>query len=211
MSLCIGPIPAHLATIPEYAPHQAWMRDEGYLHHDPGEAKPVRARFVRASFDGARFDGARFDGASFVGASFDGASFVRASFDGASFDGARFDGASFVGASFDKETIEKFIKDFTVPSIPDLDSQLLDILRESGKKLDMANVHVCDTTHCRAGWYCHFTAEGKRLEAQLGWWLAGLLLYRAAHPDRDDVPNFFGGNAEAMESIESSAALECAK
>lgn len=56
--MCLGPIPTHLAKIPEYASHQAWLRDEGKFHHDPSEARADRARFVGASFDGASFDGA---------------------------------------------------------------------------------------------------------------------------------------------------------
>jgi hypothetical protein len=212
---CLGPIPDYLAQIQGYAEHQAWLRDENECHHEPGAAVPERytsygARFDGASFDGAHFVRAGFDGASFDGASFDGASFDGASFDGARFVDARFDGARFVRARFDKETVDKFIKDFSVPVIPDLDRQLLGILSTKGNSLYMEEVHQCATTHCRSGWYCTFAAEGARLEKQLGWWLAGFLLYRAAHPDREDTPNFFASNDDAMASIQQSAEKELA-
>ena len=42
------PIPPHLATLPWYAPHQAWLRDHGLPHHDPGDAEPKRADLSHA-------------------------------------------------------------------------------------------------------------------------------------------------------------------
>lgn len=39
----IGPIPEHLRGYEWYAPHQAWLRDQGHPHHEPGDAVAVRA------------------------------------------------------------------------------------------------------------------------------------------------------------------------
>ena len=123
-----APIPAHLADYPWYAPHQAWLRDEGAeTYHDPGAAAAERARLDRASLvcadldgcildraslvdaildharlDGSSLDGARLDRASLIGARLDGCILDRASLVGADLDRARLDGSSLVGCILDR-------------------------------------------------------------------------------------------------------------
>lgn len=56
--LCLGPIPAHLTGYAWYAPHQAWLRDRGLPHHDPGDAEPERANLAGANLTDANLAGA---------------------------------------------------------------------------------------------------------------------------------------------------------
>lgn len=88
----LGRIPDHLAPYPWYAPHQAWLRENGYPHHDPGDASPARALLVGASLDDASLDDASLDGASLDRARLNGASLDKASLVGASLDKASLDG-----------------------------------------------------------------------------------------------------------------------
>ena len=63
------PIPPHLAALPWYAPHQAWLRATyGALIHDPGEAVAARADLRGANFHGADLTGANLTGAYLTGA-----------------------------------------------------------------------------------------------------------------------------------------------
>ena len=63
------PIPPHLAALPWYAPHQAWLRATyGALIHDPGEAVAARANLRGAYLTGANLTGANLTGAYLTGA-----------------------------------------------------------------------------------------------------------------------------------------------
>jgi hypothetical protein len=119
-TLCLGPIPAHLLPLDWYAGHQAWCRAAGLAHHDPGDARPIRASLDHASLDHA----------SLVGASLDRASLVGASLVGASLDGARLVGARLVGARLDRASLDH----------ANLDDANLDGARLDGANLDHANL-----------------------------------------------------------------------
>jgi len=71
--------------------------------------------------------------------------------------------------------------------------------------LDMHTWH-CGTTHCRAGWAITLAGEeGAKLEAQVGPWMAGALIY-VASTGREEIPNFFTSTDAALADIQ-----ECAK
>jgi len=85
------PIPPHLAALPWYAPHQAWLRATyGALIHDPGEAVAARADLRGANFHGADLTGANLTGANLTGANLTGANLTGAYLTGAT--GIRFAG-----------------------------------------------------------------------------------------------------------------------
>jgi hypothetical protein len=42
--------------------------------------------------------------------------------------------------------------------------------------LKMDKVHVCETTHCIAGWAVFNHPDGAEMEKKCGWWLAGKFL-----------------------------------
>lgn len=86
------------------------------------------------------------------------------------------------------------LKALKVPTVMDIDAMILPYC-EIKNGLEMKDVHTCETTHCRAGWYC-FT-NGQELEKQVGWWMAGVLLFRASYPDKP-IPDFFNYNNDAV-------------
>jgi len=92
------PIPTHLRQYAWYAPHQAWLRDQGLAHHDPGDASPKRAVLVEADLRGANLEGADLRDADLRGANLRGANLVEADLRGANLEGADLTGANLVEA-----------------------------------------------------------------------------------------------------------------
>jgi hypothetical protein len=85
----MAPIPAHLAVLPWYAPHLAWLASQGFTPwHDSGEAAPKRADLTGASLTGADLTGASLTGADLTGANLEGADLTRAILAGADLRGA---------------------------------------------------------------------------------------------------------------------------
>jgi hypothetical protein len=61
------PIPTHLTHLEWYPPHQAWLRDQGLPHHDPGDAEPCRADLRGVDLSGVDLSGANLDGVDIFG------------------------------------------------------------------------------------------------------------------------------------------------
>ena len=94
-----------------------------------------------------------------------------------------------------------------IPAIPALDTKILAAI-EAGGNLDMSAWHKCETTHCRAGWAITLAGEaGHKLEFKFGSAAAGALIYAKSYPDQP-IPNFYAGNAEALEDIKRRAAAD---
>mgnify|MGYP001363753352 CR=1 FL=1 len=77
--------------------------------------------------------------------------------------------------------------------------------------LDMGTWHVCDTTHCRAGWVVHLAGEaGYALEWALGGSTASAaaMIYLASDPTLEKIPDFYCSNEAALADMERMAALE---
>jgi hypothetical protein len=76
--------------------------------------------------------------------------------------------------------------------------------------LDMGKWHVCETTHCRAGWVVHLAGEaGKALEKFHDTPLAALLIYHASSPDLLVSPTrFYEDNIAAMNDMKRLAEEE---
>jgi uncharacterized protein YjbI with pentapeptide repeats len=97
----------------------------------------------------------------------------------------------------------------TAPVIPDIDAAILKAIRDGGA-LDMGTWHVCETTHCRAGWAITLAGlPGKMLEDRIGPAAAGALIYAASRPGKP-VPDFYAGNNEATADLEACAASRAA-
>ena len=102
----------------------------------------------------------------------------------------------------------RLMKTLSVPVIPNLNSQILNVL-ESGKgTLDMDAWHTRKTTHCVAGWATTLGGRaGKRLQDLLGTPEAAELMFRESatglHPDF-----FSDSNEVAKEELRSLAAAE---
>ena len=194
----MGAIPEHLRAYDWYAPHQAWLRDTGRSHHDPGGAPSDRASLV-----GARLDRASLDRASLVGARLDRASLVGARLVGASLDGASLDGASLVGASLvDAQGIDEIPREPT----PGLAAKVLTQIIEHPETHDQECwPSECETKHCCAGLAVVLTGpEGQAAEARLGTrGAAERLLGGTGHP--------FGPEDDPLPWLRERAAAEKAE
>ncbi|HEX5508791.1 MAG TPA: hypothetical protein VFX37_09830 [Pseudolabrys sp.] len=76
----------------------------------------------------------------------------------------------------------------------------------------MAQWHMCDNTHCRAGWIVTLAGEaGRKLEKFFDTPLAAMKIYDAS--SRADLPKispvrFFEDNATALDDMKRMAELE---
>ncbi len=72
--------------------------------------------------------------------------------------------------------------------------------------LNMRTWHLCETTHCRAGWAIALAGkDGADLESKVGPAVAGALIYAVSTGRK--VPNFYATNEEALADIRACAAL----
>jgi hypothetical protein len=72
--------------------------------------------------------------------------------------------------------------------------------------LNMSNWHICETTHCRAGWVITLAGEtGKKLEEMLGTVTAAALIYMASDPELEQIPDWFASNEDALADMERLA------
>ena len=92
-----------------------------------------------------------------------------------------------------------------IPVVERLDQKILDAVAPgAGGVLNMSTWHLCETTHCRAGWTTRLAGEaGAKLEAVHGCQHAATLIYRAS---TGRVPHFFATDARAMEDLRRCAA-----
>lgn len=67
---------------------------------------------------------------------------------------------------------------FKVPVIKNIHTAIFEAAKEPNA-LNMASVHSCDTTHCRAGWVVHLAGDaGYALEARTSWMFAAMQIYK---------------------------------
>jgi len=94
----------------------------------------------------------------------------------------------------------------SIPVVPNIDAEILAAVATANAALDMLSWHLCETTHCRAGWAVHLAGDaGKALESKIGPSAAGALIYAASgsHP----VPDWHTSNAEAMADMRARVGL----
>lgn len=69
--------------------------------------------------------------------------------------------------------------------------------------------HICETTHCRAGWVVHLAGEdGKKLEDRLTTPVAALKIYHESSDLKVHMQDFYKTNEESMQDIKMLAELE---
>ena len=148
----------------------------------------------------ADLTGADLTGADLTGADLTGADLTDAVLTGAVLTGAVLTGAVLTGAVLTGAV------GVTAPIIPNIDDTILSAIESPNHSLEMRSWHTCETTHCRAGWAIHLAGEaGKMLEERIGSAAAGALIY---HASAGYVPNFYAGNADALEDIRTHAAQQ---
>ena len=77
--------------------------------------------------------------------------------------------------------------------------------------LDMSVWHVCETTHCRAGWVTHLAGEaGAAMEYCLGTPAAAALIYIKSDPRITKIPDFYASDEDALADMKRLAEQEAA-
>ena len=95
-----------------------------------------------------------------------------------------------------------------MPTIQNIHSKVYDAIAAPGHKLDMANWHTCNTTHCRAGWVVHLAGElGYALERFHNTALAAQLIYKASGYEINPG-KFYESNEAALADIKALADSE---
>jgi hypothetical protein len=75
----------------------------------------------------------------------------------------------------------------------------------------MADVHTCETTHCRAGWIVTLAGDaGKKLESHFNWELAAMLIYRESGSPINPA-RFYDSDQDAMADMKRLAEEEALK
>jgi hypothetical protein len=164
-----------------------------------------------ADLEGAYLEGADLEGADLKGAYLKGADLKGADLKGADLKGADLEGADLEGADLEGADLKgAYLKgakvgDLIVPAVEDLPNKILAAIATPGCGLDMGNVHVCETTHCMAGWTVHLAGkEGYDLEKAIGWSAAGSLIWYKSCPGIPKPP-FYGENAASLARLKDLA------
>jgi len=190
------------------------------------------ADLAGADLTGAYLAGADLAGADLTGADLAGANLAGVDLTGADLTGADLAGANLTGADLtgalnvpqndtsaaqpgDRKPRAQRLAERAaryreahpdVPVIEALDAKILAALDSGAGKLDMSDWHICQTTHCRAGWAITLAGErGKALEAEYGSESAGAMIYRAS---TGRVPYFYDTTDRALQDIRTQAALQ---
>jgi len=78
--------------------------------------------------------------------------------------------------------------------------------------LDMSDWHICETTHCRAGFVVHIAGkEGYDLEEQTSTAFAAFQIYKKSSSIKVSFNEFYKSNEEAMKDIERCTKEENSK
>ncbi len=152
-----------------------------------------------ANLRGAYLQGANLQGANLQGANLRGANLVGAYLQGANLQGANLRGANLEGAYLRNANLQGANLPW-VTSIPNLDELLREQILAHPETFDMSQWHICETTHCRAGWYTIFSPEGRLLESLYGTAVAAALIYHAAYPDKL-IPNWLASEEEVRQEL----------
>ena len=215
------PTPAELQKT--LADHVLWLQGAGGARADLSGADLRSANLRSADLSGANLSGADLSGADLSGANLSGANLRSADLSGADLSGANLSGANLrsanlrsadlSGADLSGANLSGAEKtSFKIPVIPGLHQKMLTAI-ENGGTLDMATWHVCETTHCRAGWVVHLAGDvGGALEYCLSTPVAAALIELASEPDLNGkVPDYYTDAPTAFADIKRLAAIQAGR
>jgi uncharacterized protein YjbI with pentapeptide repeats len=183
------------------------LADADLAGADLADADLADAYLARADLAGANLAGANLAGANLAGADLADAYLARARYVPVGIE--KTDPPEpyqrvVDPASYAKRAERYRARHPNVPVVPDLDRRMLDVIESGASTLDMSQWHVCETTHCRAGWAITFAGEaGKRLEEERGPAMAGHMIYLAS---TGRSAHFYATTERAMEDIRARAA-----
>jgi hypothetical protein len=148
-----------------------------------------------ANLRGADLRDADLRGADLRSANLSGADLSGADLSGANLRSANLSGADLRGANLREMPVK-------IPNI----HQAVYEAASAPQALDMATWHMCETTHCRAGWVVTLAGEGgKALEWAYGTPAAAALIYIASDPKLEKIPDFYSDNETALADMKRLA------
>ena len=164
------------------------------------------ANLYHADLRGADLRDVNLCGADLRDADLRDANLRDADLRGANLRGANLSGADLSGANLIDANLRDANLCDSAFAVPSLNRKILAAIAAGGK-LDMSDWHVCETTHCRAGWTVHVAgAVGRALEFCLGTSTAAALIYRASCPHlKGKIPDFYASTEQALADIEKLA------
>ncbi len=155
-----------------------------------------RANLRSADFYDANLHNANLRDADLRSADFRGADLQYANFYDANLQYANLKNANLQNVDLRYANLENTKIDYQTQE--GLLKKIADIVLSDNSKLNMVNWHLCETTHCLAGWTCHLNETAKELEKTHGPQIAGLLvLGEKAHR------YFFRTNKKVIEWLET--------
>ena len=171
------------------------------------------AHAARVEMRGTNLRGAVLSGADLRGAGLFDCDLADADLRGAELRGAELSGVDLRGADLRHAELHGArlagcFLDGSIPVVPNVHAAVYAAASRPGA-LDMDDWHRCATTHCRAGWVTTLAgADGSRLEQSHGVATAAALIYQASDPTLRQVPDFYAGNAQALEDMRLLAGAE---
>ena len=165
------------------------------------------ANLSDANLSGAYLSDANLSDANLSSADLRGANLSDADLSGAYLSDANLRGAYLSGAYLRGADLrDADLSD--VPTIKNIHQTIYTAAKKEGA-LDMSDWHTCETTHCRAGWVVHLAGqEGYEIDERIGPAAAATLIYLKSDPTLERVPNFYGGNQEALDDMKRLAEIE---
>jgi uncharacterized protein YjbI with pentapeptide repeats len=168
-----------------------------------------------AVLSGAVLSGAVLSGAVLSGAVLSGADLRDAVLRGADLRDAVLSGADLSGAVLRGAVLRgAVLRDADLRGVPKIEKihQKVYAAASQPNALDMGKVHICETTHCRAGWVITLAGEGgAAMEFCMGWAGATALIYLKSDPTLERIPNFYAENEDALADMKRLADLEAGK
>jgi len=184
------------------AKHAQWLNSEDGERADLSGADLSGANLGGADLGGADLSGADLSGANLGGADLSGADLSVANLSGANLSGANLSGANLSGTNLSGTNLSGA----NLPEVAfesDLPGRILAAIVSEGCRLDMKTWHVCETTHCLAGWATTLHSQGKLLESLIGPNAAGALIFNKCV---GSVPDFFSTKSDATKWLNEKAA-----
>lgn len=176
------------------------------------------ANLERSNLRAAELKNANLRGASLAGSCLYTANLINANLEGANLKDTNFKQAAISGCSISWEELQHACLLDNIPVVDGLHRKVVDAIEdEEGEywkqELDMSSwhsqIHSCNTTHCRAGWYVviarmrHTEIEGILGTSVLA---AAIALKSCSYLSR--VPDFHCDNTTAMNDMELCARVE---
>jgi len=93
--------------------------------------------------------------------------------------------------------------------IPDIHKVILEAATETNHSLDMSDWHICETTHCRAGWVVAISGEaGKDLEEKTSTEFAAMMIYKNSSKIKVSPAMFYTSKEASISDMQRCAKLE---